>query len=638
MMTIKFGPLMLFIILLLILVAASFYSNWSNKVDGFASGSNPFESLRNYDKFYKGLTQLTGNFYYDPKNGNVYRASVNSAKSITSVILYYRNEESNDIAKISYDPRVDAGAEVNKIISRASIVPYTGSVHIVFENDTPATQLNVTYWGTDTYISIFDIGNVSKTSGAGSYKITDLYYYEDSNLKKSVNFTTNNKITLVKKSSYKFSKDSYDNSYVIEPYYSSTQNLLQLMKNVKFDQVNGSLLVNFDDSAATTAAATTATATTAAATTPAATTSAATTTAATTPAATTATATTATATTAAATTSAATGASGSVTNGFRNIGSKGVLEYVRKIASAGINIDPSNTYTELGDKDTSDTFSSAYEPFFVQDSNSMNTILYWPSGKDTLVMVFANTCAQLSLGIESKLVNLISQEDKVVGKNTIDKGKTDDGSDKMLDDYLKWSNYMLKTEVVPPVCPACPSCNTGGICTDCGGKGGCGTKTDKGDSLAYKKTSDNSISDVKGPSSAVASVGKTAGDVVSGTVNTAGNVVSGTVNTAGDLVGGTIGTAANLVGGTIGTASDLLKSTGSGLSNLLSGDVRRVGYNQSYQGPGNGYNRNNTGIQGQSRLGMVDSVPIDIYSYGGALQSKGSDFRPLTADFSSFSK
>ena len=150
---------------------------------------------------------------------------------------------------------------------------------------------------------------------------------------------------------------------------------------------------------------------------------------------------------------------------------------------------------------------------------------------------------------------------------------------------------------------------------------------------------------MKGPSSAVASLGKsaggvvdTAGNVVGGVVDTAGNVVGGTVNTVGNVVGGTVNAAANLVGGTIGTASDLLKSAGSGLTS----NIRRVGYNQSYQGPNtvgtagtvgaNGYNRNNTGI------GMVDSVPIDIYSYNGALQSKGSDFRPLTANFSTFSK
>ena len=66
----KFGPLMLFLILLLILIAASFYSN---RIDGFAnaSDSNPFESLSDYDTYYKGLANISNNFYYDPKNGNI---------------------------------------------------------------------------------------------------------------------------------------------------------------------------------------------------------------------------------------------------------------------------------------------------------------------------------------------------------------------------------------------------------------------------------------------------------------------------------------------------------------------------------------------------------------------------------------
>jgi hypothetical protein len=283
----------------------------------------------------------------------------------------------------------------------------------------------------------------------------------------------------------------------------------------------------------------------------------------------------------------------------------------------------------------------ATNPYFVPDAIGNNTILYWPSGKNTLVCIFPNYCSSMTKGIETiKILQLSIIDADAPPLTDFKKGEEkDDNSDKMMDDYLKWSKYMLKTEVVPPVCPACPSCASGGLCTDCGGKGGCGTKSNDGKSLADT----NNISDVKGPSSAVASLGKSAGDVVGGTVDAASGVIGGTVGTAGNIVSGTVGAATNLVGGTIGTAADLLKSTGSGLSSLLSGDVRRVGYNQSYQGQGNGYNRNNTGIYQQtnaapSKIGMVDTVPIDIYSYNGALQSKGTDFRPLTADFGAFSK
>ena len=303
--------------------------------------------------------------------------------------------------------------------------------------------------------------------------------------------------------------------------------------------------------------------------------------------------------------------------------------YKRKQSVAAISPDPTNTYTTQSDKILSNIFESADKPIFVNEPIGNNTIMYWPSGNKTMVVIFSNVCKQISTGIPSINITLFAPLDEVDEQEdatvTTAPG-SQENKDEILDEYLKWSKYMLKTEVVPPVCPSCPSCNSGGLCTDCGGKGGCGTKSKDGKSLA----DGNNIEDVKGPSSAIASVGKSASGAITGTVDAAGNVVSGTIDKA-----------SNLVGGTIGTAADLLKSTGSGLSGLLSGDVRRVGYNQSY----NGYNRNNTGITpGQApsdtkaKIGMVDSMPIDIYSYNGALQSKGSDFRPLTASFGAFSK
>jgi hypothetical protein len=305
---------------------------------------------------------------------------------------------------------------------------------------------------------------------------------------------------------------------------------------------------------------------------------------------------------------------------------------------------PTNTYTTEVEKTLSSTLDeTAIIPYFVSDTYGNNTIIYWPNVDTTLVIVIANTSvnSEVPYGFAYFSPEEVSEENEPEQEKQ-DTDTENEDIENAWDDYTKWSQYMLKTEVVPPVCPACPSCNTGGggLCMDCGGKGGCGTKSNDGTSLAIKNEGNN-IADVKGPSSAVASLGKSASGAITGTVDAAGNVVGGTVNTVGNVVGGTVNAAANLVSGTIGTAADLLKSTGSGLTNFASGDIRRVGYNQSYQGPnaigtpgtnGNGVNRNNTGI------GMVDSVPIDIYSYNGALQSKGSDFRPLTANFSSFSK
>jgi hypothetical protein len=68
----KLSPLMLFVLLLLILVAASFYSSWTNGAEGFAADTNPFSSDSSiYEKYYKNLVKVDGNFWYDSKNGNV---------------------------------------------------------------------------------------------------------------------------------------------------------------------------------------------------------------------------------------------------------------------------------------------------------------------------------------------------------------------------------------------------------------------------------------------------------------------------------------------------------------------------------------------------------------------------------------
>ncbi len=201
-------------------------------------------------------------------------------------------------------------------------------------------------------------------------------------------------------------------------------------------------------------------------------------------------------------------------------------------------------------------------------------------------------------------------------------------------------------------------------------------------------SSDGSSLAVKGPSSALASLGQSAGQTVTGTaavaglttvgtgaiaanlanntVNAAGNIVGKTADIAGNIVGKTVDTAGNVInrtfdtagnivdrtfdaaGNVVNTTGNLLYSAGSGVSNMLTPDQRllatdqrfdqgsdptRVGYQQSYMGPRPG--SNNTGIY-QPLPKQNNGYKIDPYTYNGALQSKGSNFRPVTTDFSSF--
>ena len=148
----------------------------------------------------------------------------------------------------------------------------------------------------------------------------------------------------------------------------------------------------------------------------------------------------------------------------------------------------------------------------------------------------------------------------------------------------------------------------------------------------------------------------TTGDVVGGTVNAATGLVGGLADTASNLVGGTVNAATGLVGGTIGTAADLLKSAGSGLTNRWDTNnqfsVGQQQQQQGQQGGQGGQGGQQQGGQGNSSLGYTPfgstssktfgntgkQAPVDNYSHYGALQSKGGNYMPVTADFSAFSK
>jgi hypothetical protein len=460
-----------------------------------------------------------------------------------------------------------------------------------------------------------------------------MMYCEGQELKTSNTLSENNVIALVSPDTYEksFSVDTgNDDTNVIEPLYDSSRVVYQITKNIKIDEMNGNLIVNVISAPVATGTS---------GGTPSASTTVAPTSASPTVAATTAPTTAPTVAATTAPTSAPTTRSGFRNiEGFATTTTNTIDVYKRKVTSIGVITTPTNIYTEPTEKTLSTTMETSSIPFFVNDPIGNNTIIYWPTDQKTLIVIMSNTYTPKLMGIPSVKMVLCSTNLSDLTSETVAPAheESETESDKMMNDFTKWSQYMLKTEVVPPVCPACPSCNTGGLCTDCGGKGGCGTKSSDGKSLAITDDG-NDVKDVKGPSSAVASVGKSAGAAVTGTVDAAGNVVGGTVNAASNLVGGTVNAASNLVGGTVNAASNLVGGTIGTAANLLnslaSGDAQRVGYNQSNQT--NGYNRNNTGI---AMTGLTNNTPIDVYSYNGALQSKGSNFRPLTADFGAFSK
>ena len=233
------------------------------------------------------------------------------------------------------------------------------------------------------------------------------------------------------------------------------------------------------------------------------------------------------------------------------------------------------------------------------------------------------------------------------------------------------NDYMLKTEVVPHVCPQCPSCtsNKSGVCTDCGGNGGAGTKSTHSNSNA--KSNSNSNSNPSGIAlmrdfgtgvdqllrDGVSGATDLARETVTGTYGAMKNTVSGSKDIAGnvygaatnavgntvgigrEVVGGTVGLGRDVVGGTVGLGRDVVGGT-VGLGKDVVGGT--FGYENSYAG---GQESQQQQQQQQLRGGYLSpSQPAmtggqDPYGYFGNLSSKNSsNYMPVTADFSSFGK
>lgn len=255
-------------------------------------------------------------------------------------------------------------------------------------------------------------------------------------------------------------------------------------------------------------------------------------------------------------------------------------------------------------------------------------------------------------------------------------------------------DYFLKTESIPPVCPQCPNCPDKGTCTDCGGTGGSGTNVNGGCSnvslklmpvesgskykddlgniyISYSDTSGNKKyilqgtgTDSKTGTSAVPNVTSTGSGVASSAltldqtgaslINNTSGIANNVINSATGLVGGAGSGAVNLLKDTGSGAVDLLKDTGSGAVGLLKdvgsgianlGQGRLQQNNQQNNQQYGSATGTNTGLpQGMGSVSdktfgkMQGQTPVDNYSYYGALESKGGNFMPVTADFSSFRK
>jgi hypothetical protein len=217
------------------------------------------------------------------------------------------------------------------------------------------------------------------------------------------------------------------------------------------------------------------------------------------------------------------------------------------------------------------------------------------------------------------------------------------------------SAYMLKTNIVPPVCPMCPGSVGGGCCTNCGGNGGAGTAGVSagatGTTLDENSSIMKSLRELKNSLSKI--IGD--GDSFSGDTGTTGTTTA--VSTVATGATGTFNYNANSALSSVPqSTSSTTQSTSSttqpdnedqsvtsklstwihGKANAVSNRIRSPTANQSQSGS-------------SSNVGITDTSPpafapitnpgqISISSMYGALNNTTSDYVPLTTSFSAFGK
>ncbi len=585
--------MLLFLILILVLIFAT-----TMRTEGFISYARDSAklaevSLLAYDNTSSGkVVKLYDDLFYDSRNGNVVVVEETGA-SISKINIIPRDNTANTV---SYTK--GAGKTDFTQLSEESKARTVQSKYGAYTTNGSTASLIYSAWGESTHMYVLDVqGNSSAQGNTSVVPVLTVSY--SGNRRNGYNTSFGN-FSIPVTASYTASSDAKNKTMV--ELATNTRKMYQIVPTVFYDVSNGNLIVKTAEATTTPARAAT-----------------------------------------------------------YNIYERGESSKSSKTLAQATAMPELSVFEE--------------QPAFIADTLGKNTIVYHPLMEYTQVLVLGNTVdssnklrvVARALFDKNGVYTPITTTDTTTTTTTApDTTQTTDqkpiGDNELLDAFSKWymyfygsdltdysdkSKYLLKTQVVPPVCPACPGCSGQGVCTDCGGNGGSGTK-DGSSSLAFSdgKTvvgaTGNAISNTVGATGNVLSntVGAT-GDVLSKAVGTTGDVVNKTVDTAGNVVTGVVGktldTAGNVVGKTFDTAGNILGSAGHALG------LDRVGYSQSYGGPvntsssanaqGYGYNRNYTGV-----ASLPNGNPQDPYSYNGKLQSKGANFIPVTADFSRFGR
>jgi hypothetical protein len=268
--------------------------------------------------------------------------------------------------------------------------------------------------------------------------------------------------------------------------------------------------------------------------------------------------------------------------------------------------------------------------YIVKDSLGQNIVLCIPNKNNTLIAFIGysdNTKSSLIL----KNVFRFNEYGLDNGGQTQNTGDSD---------FSKYWNsskndYILKTQIVPPVCPTCPTCPSTGTCSNCGGSGGSGTLSNTGNSMLPNNSGTNS-----GPNQNYSRLGSGTvesnanPDTIGGSLTLSQYDLTATVEDVAKTGAGVVTGVAGTIGG---VANNLISTTGSVLKpNPMGG----ISSDTSAQNAADGTGNNQRSTPGYTAPGLGTSNQYsDPYSYYGQLPPKGkTNYVPVTADFSRFGR
>ena len=405
------------------------------------------------------------------------------------------------------------------------------------------------------------------------------YYFNDTSISHSKMLNSSNLAI----TDFQVDDSENNNTDVLEPLYNTTRKLHQISKYTLFDKKNGNIIIKTDD------------------------------------------------------------------NNFIEIYKRGSNDKIIATAPEQEEEDGENeTMTTFGDDDEFKPVDYVVNMHIV--SSSGDTLLAMSYGVDTiLALIGKNATGDITI---KKLKHISPKQDKK--SDEADESKNDEADESKNDEAGESKNdvenadfnmhdYILKTQIVPPVCPSCPSCPScpkDVTCNNCGGGGGSGTLSKDGNSNvvgdAISKTTDLVGDTTK---SAVGAVG----DVAGGAVGAVGDVAGGAVGAVGDVAGGAVGAVGDVAGGAVGAAGGVVSSAIGAVGDVASSAIGAVGkLGQSGQSNNQALSMNqHNGSMSPPSMHQSNGVSnaTDPYSYNGQLLNrKSTNYMPITADFSSFGK